>query len=122
MIASRTELNLEQLWVATTDDRGWFEFANVPPGTYRLVAESWSGTEGFLAFGAQRRPSAYLILHGVAENVTVEAGKKSTAWVRQLGQRGALQFGIPAHGCGNYPTIFQFHMKIPLIEMNSLTF
>jgi hypothetical protein len=76
---------LDKLWVVETGKESWFLFNGVRPGRYRVVAQSWSGTEGFLGFGNKTDPSAFLILHGVADNVEVKAGEQATAMVRQLG-------------------------------------
>jgi hypothetical protein len=76
---------LEHMWVAETRERGDFRFDQVPVGKYRLVAQSWSGTQGFPGFEANRHPSVFVILHGVAEDVVIEAGKQTQAFPRQLG-------------------------------------
>ncbi len=76
---------LERIWFTTTDERGNFEFTDVPTGTYRLVAQSWTGTVGFPGFSAKLKPSSFLVLHGVANDVVVQAGKQTIAIPRQLG-------------------------------------
>jgi hypothetical protein len=73
----------EKFWHAITDETGSFVFQDVPVGQYRLVAQSWSGTKGLpKIFG---KTSAFLILHGVAEQVVVKAGEKVVVFPRQLG-------------------------------------
>lgn len=79
------EPQFDKLWVVESDDRGLFEFQGVRPGKYRVVAQSWSGTEGFPGFDSNLEPSAFLILHGIAENVEVTPGERTAAMVRQLG-------------------------------------
>jgi hypothetical protein len=76
---------IDQLWVVETDDRSSFEFKDVPAGKYRIVAQSWSGTKGFPGFHTDIEPSAYVILHGVAENVEVKPDERCVAQVRQMG-------------------------------------
>lgn len=71
------------MWYELTTDRGSFEFADVPVGKYRLVAQSWSGTVGVPKF--QDKPSTLVLLHGIAENVEVKAGETTVAYPRKLG-------------------------------------
>lgn len=70
-------------WFAVLDDRGSFEFRDVPPGRYRLIAQSWSGTTGLPK--VMGRTSKFIVLHGVADNVEVKAGEKTVVYLRQLG-------------------------------------
>ena len=81
------ELGTNRMWHAKTEKNATFKFEEVPVGEYRLVAQSWSGTEGFFGFDTNDKPSAFLVLHGVAENVEVQAGQRNLAYVRQLGKR-----------------------------------
>jgi hypothetical protein len=76
---------LDKLWYAVTDENGTFEFKDVPVGDYRLVAQSWSGTEGMPK--SIQKTSTFLILHGVAENVVVQKGERTLAYPRSLGNR-----------------------------------
>ncbi|MEO1130274.1 MAG: carboxypeptidase-like regulatory domain-containing protein [Planctomycetota bacterium] len=66
-----------------TSDTGAFRFENVPVGTYRLVAQSWSGMHGVP--DADEAPSAFIVLHGVAEDVAVTEGADTRVFVRGLG-------------------------------------
>jgi len=84
-LRAEDENALDKLWFDVISEKGVFEFSDVPVGRYRLVAQSWSGTEGFPGFDANNRPSAFLVLHGVAENVEVKAGERAVAYPRQLG-------------------------------------
>jgi hypothetical protein len=73
---------------AVTDDAGSFQFADVPPGVYRLVAQSWEGVAGMADAapgGEEPEPTSTLHLHGVAENVEVKAGEETTAVCRRAG-------------------------------------
>lgn len=79
----RQGIQFDKLWFAITDEAGSFEFKNVPAGQYRLVAQSWSGTKGLpKLFG---KTSAFVVLHGVAENVVVKQGERTVVFPRQLG-------------------------------------
>lgn len=71
-------------WFAVLDDRGSFEFRDVPPGRYRLIAQSWSGTTGLPK--VMGRTSKFIVLHGVADNVEVKDGEKTVVYLRQLGE------------------------------------
>jgi hypothetical protein len=82
--ATLKEAQLDKMWVVEADEKSSYEFVDVPVGKYRLVAQSWSGTKGFPGFGSDMHPSAFLILHGVAE-AEVRAGERTLAYVRQLG-------------------------------------
>jgi hypothetical protein len=67
---------------AVTDENSAFQFENVPPGTYRLVAQAWAGVSGMadaLPGGKGAEPSSTLILYGVAENVVVKPGEQTYA-------------------------------------------
>jgi len=72
-----------ETWYVVTDENGVFQFNEVPVGCYRLVAQSWSGTKGM----PKGKPSTFVMLHGVAENVEVKEGKRTRAYPRQLGNR-----------------------------------
>jgi hypothetical protein len=78
------EPQLDKLWVSEADEKSYFEFKDVPAGKYRLVAQSWSGARGFPGFDSNKHPSAFLILHGVAD-AEVRGGQRTVAYVRQLG-------------------------------------
>jgi hypothetical protein len=85
ILPSLHDPQLDKLWYTNTNERGYFEFKDVPVGNYRLVAQSWSGTQGFEGFGADKHPSAFVILHGVATNVEVQDNQQTAAYPRQLG-------------------------------------
>jgi hypothetical protein len=73
---------------AVTDDAGAFRFDDVPPGVYRLVAQSWEGMAGManaMPDDDGPEPSSTLLLHGVAENVEVKPGEVATAVCRRQG-------------------------------------
>lgn len=76
---------IDQLWFSVSEDDGSFAFREVPTGRYRAVAQSWSGTEGFRGFDPNFRPSAFVTLHGVANDIEVRTGEDSLAMVRALG-------------------------------------
>jgi hypothetical protein len=80
-------------WHAVTNDDGSFEFADVPVGTYRLVAQAWSGVAGMprMLPGSQHddpgvEPSSMIVLLGVAEAVEVKASETTLAFPRQWGK------------------------------------
>ncbi|MDB5389644.1 MAG: hypothetical protein JWM11_5290 [Planctomycetaceae bacterium] len=81
--ASFQDLSCDKFWQAVTDEAGSFEFNEVPVGNYRLVAQSWSGTKGMPKFPG--KTSSFVILHGVAENVSVKESERTVASPRQLG-------------------------------------
>jgi hypothetical protein len=75
---------LERAWHTLTKENGTYTFADVPPGRYRLVAQSWSGTKGIPKLPG-KTTSMFILLHGTAEDVEVKAGEPTIAVVRQLG-------------------------------------
>lgn len=92
---------------AITEDSGAFEFEHVPVGTYRLVAQAWSGISGMpRGLPGSRRdpgqePSSIIILHGVAESVRVEEGEKTRAFPRQQG-RAVARIGTDPAASHNF--------------------
>jgi hypothetical protein len=73
---------------AVTDERGEFQFTDVPPGKYRLVAQAWAGVAGMaVALPGEDgpEPSSTLILHGVAENVEVKPGEETFTQCKRQG-------------------------------------
>ena len=79
-------------WFAETTPQGEFEFADVPPGRYRLLAQAWSGTQGLPASKDKsnppfmfKKPSATITLLGVAEDVAVKPGQTTKANPKALG-------------------------------------
>ncbi len=74
---------LNELWHSDTRDDGAFVFEAVPPGEYRLVAQSWAGVNGVPQ--GQGNTSETIILHGTAEHVTVTADQTTKAYLRKLG-------------------------------------
>jgi hypothetical protein len=83
-------------WHVVTDLDGSFEIGDVPPGTYRLVAQSWLGIEGV---PGQKNTSEVVFLHGSSHPVEVRAGEKAMTGIRALG-KGVLhvEFDPPAGG------------------------
>lgn len=86
-------IRFDQYWHAITDDSGGFQFENVPVGTYRLIAQAWSGISGMpRAFPKSLRtdpgsdPSSLIVLHGVAQPVVVQANETTLAYPRQWGE------------------------------------
>jgi hypothetical protein len=67
---------------AVTDTYSHFLFDKVPPGEYRLIAQSWSGTVGI---PGREATSAVVLLHGVAEGVNVRAAETTHVYLRPLG-------------------------------------
>lgn len=78
---------LKELWHVVTEVDGSFEIGEVPPGSYRLVAQSWGGAEGV---PGRKQSSAILVLHGRSDSVEVREGMTSQAAIRALGE-GALK-------------------------------
>ena len=84
-------LKFDDFRYAVTDDRGAFEFTDVPPGKYRLVAQAWSGTSGMprAIVGSHSdssiEPSSTIVLFGTAESVDVKPGEQAMAMVKQWG-------------------------------------
>ena len=82
----------DRYWHALTDAAGAFQFEDVPPGEYRLVAQSWDGVTG-MARGLPKslrsdpgdEPSNILQLHGVAEAVVVAADQETPVQLQPLG-------------------------------------
>jgi hypothetical protein len=73
---------LSGLTHAVTDDRGHFEFKDVPVGKYRLVAQSWLG---FAGVPERKDPSEIVFLHGVADDVEVTENATPPVFIRPLG-------------------------------------
>jgi len=74
---------LERFWHTLTKEDGTYAFSDVLPGKYRIVAQSWSGTKGMPKMPG--KTSAFVLLHGTAEDVEVKAGEPTMVVVRQLG-------------------------------------
>lgn len=73
---------LADLAHAVTDAKGNFELAGVPAGKYRLVAQSWQGQAGV---PDREDPSEVVSLHGVCEDVEVNADEKASVTILPLG-------------------------------------
>jgi hypothetical protein len=91
-LGSEAMFRFDGYWHAVVSDAGMFEFADVPVGTYRLIAQAWSGISGVpRGLPRSRRsdpgvePSSIVILHGVAESVEVKAGETTLAIPQQWG-------------------------------------
>jgi len=69
-------------WHAVTDIDSHFLFDKVPTGEYRLIAQSWSGTEGI---PDRKATSEVVLLHGVAEGVHVRAAETTQVYLQPLG-------------------------------------
>lgn len=69
-------------WSAKTDNDGRFTFDHVPPGKYRIVAQSWTGLD---AIPSMKANDVAVTLHGFADNVTVETMVTSNCTVKALG-------------------------------------
>jgi hypothetical protein len=57
----------KKLAVATTDDRGRFQFTRLPAGTYRLMAQKWTGPY----LGLFEKQGTVIQLLGTANNIKV---------------------------------------------------
>lgn len=76
--------------IVLTDDRGRFRFAEVPPGTYRLVAQKWTGPWK----GLFELHGSVVQLFGSADDVQVplpQSGANSQVLLRPPGS-GIVQF------------------------------
>ncbi len=71
------------IWHALPDDRGQFEFVDVPVGKYRLMAQSWPGSNGIPDFLKEKNTT--VMLHGVAEGLKVTANNSVQAKLKPLG-------------------------------------
>jgi hypothetical protein len=71
----------EDLWHAVGSG---FEFKDVPPGEYKLIAQAWSGTAGM---PSMERPSSIVMLLGTRTAVKVEAGQATETPITPLGDR-----------------------------------
>jgi hypothetical protein len=69
-------------WHAVTDIDSHFLFDKVPVGEYRLIAQSWSGTEGV---PDHKATSEVVLLHGVAEGVHVRTAETTQVYLQPLG-------------------------------------
>ena len=72
---------------ARTNEEGQFRFDRLPPGAYRLVAQSWPGQTHVPSMKSADSP---IMLHGAANNVRVQSGETTRAGIRALGS-AALQ-------------------------------
>lgn len=103
----------DEYWHAVTDQQGAFRFDGVPPGTYRLVAQSWGGVAG-MARGKPKslrtdpgdEPTGNLLLHGVAANVVVQPGQETAATCQRLGD-GVLHLVTDPEEPHNYVLLSQ---------------
>ena len=67
-----------------TDNKGRFRLEHVPPGVYRLIAQSWLDAERIEQL--LERNGKRIELHGVAERVSIAAGQTTDVTLRPLGQ------------------------------------
>jgi len=78
----------ESFWHCVTSEGSTFEIADVPPGEYRLLAQSWAGVSGMQSMKqCAKFPSAMTLAHGTAENVVVRPGETTDALIKELGTR-----------------------------------
>lgn len=88
------QFDFDGLIHARCDKTGRFTFADVPPGTYRLVAQSWPGLDDVPQTDG---PSAtHLRLHGVAERVIVDQDQPAQVTIRPLGTASVKLQNDPA--------------------------
>ena len=73
---------MKELWHVVTEPDGSFSIGDVPPGKYRLVAQSWGGVEGV---PDQKNSSEILNLHGCSEPIEVTEREGGSGVVRALG-------------------------------------
>jgi hypothetical protein len=99
-----TRTNSGEFLRASSDAAGRFCFTNIPPGSYRLVAQSFRGAEP-----AEKRrryvstipPAENVELHGVAENVEVPSASATNVLIQPLG-KGVITFDQNFPNDGGY--------------------
>lgn len=73
-------------WVsAESNADGKFTIDDVPPGTYRIVAQSWTGRDSIPSI---KEDNLAVMLHGSAEGVNVKSGAVTSCTVKALGSSG----------------------------------
>jgi hypothetical protein len=79
--------NLTDWWSVPTDAAGVFHFEGVPPGEYRLVAQSYPDLErfGLPPGGALDKHGLTTRLRGLAEGVQVSAGASTAVELEPVG-------------------------------------
>jgi len=87
--AHRLRAAMDDLAHVLTDQQGRFCFEKVPPGEYRLIAQSWPEAESIKGIMEQANGER-LHLHGIAEHVKVSAGATPEVVLLPLGT-GALR-------------------------------
>ena len=75
---------MDDLAHVLTDQQGRFRFEKVPPGEYRLIAQSWPEAESIKGIMGQANGET-LHLHGIAEHVKVSAEETPEVAIRPLG-------------------------------------
>lgn len=83
----------KEICFSVTGSLGRFSFENVPVGEYKLVAQSWKGTEEFKS--VFEKNSKEIQLCGVAEHIRVSSGTPPNIVLRPLGT-GVLQINEDA--------------------------
>lgn len=73
---------MDQWWSARTDIDGRFTFDDVPPGKYRIVAQSWMGRD---AIPSMKAEDVALTLHGYADNISVATMVTTKCTLKGLG-------------------------------------
>ena len=99
-----TRTNFGEFLCARSDAGGRFCFTNIPPGSYRLLAQSFRDSEP-----AEKRqryvptipPADSVELHGTAENVQVPAPSATNALILPLG-KGVITFDQKFPNDGGY--------------------
>lgn len=84
---------LKELWHVVTELDGSFEIPDVPSGSYRLVAQSWGGTEGV---PGRKQSSEILVLHGSSDAIEVREGMTAHAAIRAMGEGSLKVVNDPA--------------------------
>ena len=99
---------LDDLWHTVASMHGVFEFLDVPPGEYRLIAHSWAGWRGMQS---TKTPSSITLALGAAENVVVEAEKTTDAMLAAVGD-GPLTVNFDPDAEGSFIFISTAPMNV----------
>lgn len=74
-----------------TDAAGRFCFTNIPPGTYRLVAQTLPANDGFPQGDAILAPAEKVQFYGTAENIVVPSRTAHSISIHSIGS-GTISF------------------------------
>ena len=88
---------IDDLWHAV----GPAHLDDVPPGEYRLIAQSWAGTSGMQRLKPYHEQSSITLVYGVAERVVVQAGQTTETFVTAPGD-GQLTVELEPDAEGSY--------------------